>query len=96
MLVTRLDLVLRLEGPELDNNRADNDVVGDWIVIQGRQDVFWSVSLPVDDVLDAFVALSVPNFHDLVCAKTDQMVPLLIDIQVADRSVMTVKVGELL
>ena len=96
MLMTRLDLVLRLEWPELDHDRTHNDVVGDWIVVQSRQDIFRPVGLPVDDVLDALIALGVPDLNDFVRAKTDQMVPLLVDVQVAHRSVVSVQVGELL
>ena len=90
MLVTCLDLILRLEWPKLNHDRTDNDVVGDWIVIQCRQDVLRAVRHPVNNVLDAFVALGVPNLHYFVSAETNQMVSLFIDIKVADRSVVTV------
>ena len=64
--------------------------MGDWIVVQSRQYVLGSVRLPVNDVLDALIALGVPDLHDLVRAKTDQMVPLLVNVQVADRSIVSV------
>ena len=70
--------------------------MSNWIVVQCRQDVFRTVSHPVNDVLYALVALSVPNLYNLICSKTDEMVSLFVDIEVANRSVMAVKVSELL
>ena len=83
MLVARLDLVLRLEGPKFDHDRTDNDVVGDRIVIQCGQDILRAIRLSVDNILDAFVALSVPDLDDFVRTETDQMISLLVDIEVA-------------
>ena len=46
--------------------------------------------------MDALVLSGIPDLDDLIGTQTDQMVPLLVNVQVADRSVMTIQVGELL
>lgn len=94
--MTRLHLILRLEGPELDHDGADDDVVGDGVVCERGQDVFRTVGHPINDILDALVLSGIPDLDNFVGAQTDQMVPLLVNVQVADRSVMTIQVGELL
>ena len=81
--MTRLHLILSLEGPEFDNDGANDDVVGNGVVCQSGQYVFWTIGVPVYDVLDALVALGVPNLHDFVRAETDQVVTILVDVQVA-------------
>ena len=94
--MTRLDLFLSLEGPELDRDRADHNVVSDWIILKGTQDVFRPVGHSINDGLNAFVALGIPNLDDLVSSKTDQVVPVFIDIQVTHRRVMPIQIGQLL
>ena len=57
--------------------------MGDRIVIQCGQDILRAICLSVDNILDAFVALSVPDLDDFVRTETDQMISLLVDIEVA-------------
>ena len=82
-LVTSFDFFLSFEWPELDHNRADEDVVSDRIIGQRTENILRSVGHTVNDRLDALVMTRVPDLDNLVCAQTDQMVALLIDIQMA-------------
>jgi len=70
--------------------------VSDWIILKCTQDVFRPVGHSINDGLNAFVALGIPNLDDLVGSKTDQMVPIFIDIQVTHRRVMPIQIGQLL
>ena len=94
--MTCLDLFLRLEGPELDCDRADNNVVRDGVVLECTQDVLRSVRHPINDGLNTLVMPRVPDFNHLVGAKTDQMISILVDVQVTHRRVMPVQIGKLL
>lgn len=78
--MTSLNLLLGLKGPELDDNGADEDVVSDWVICQCTQDILRSVSHAVNNRLDALIVARVPDFDHFVCAQTDQMVTLLIDV----------------
>ena len=94
--MTSLDLLLGLEGPELDDDGADEDVVSDRVISQSTQDILRSVRHAVNDRLDALIVARVPDFDHFVCAQTDQMVTLLIDVQMTDRCVMAIEVRKLL
>ena len=94
--MTRLHLILRLEGPEFDHDGADDDVVGDRVVCERSQDVLRTVGHPINDILNALVLSGIPNLDDLVSAQTDQMVPLFVNVQITDGSIVTIQVGELL
>jgi len=79
--VTSLDLLLGLERPELDLNRADEDVMSDRVVGEGSEDILRAVSLAVDDGLNALIVPSIPDFDDLIGAETNQVIPFLVDVQ---------------
>ena len=81
-LVTRFDLLLGLEGPELDLDGADDDVVGDRVVFERAKDVLRTVSDTINDGLDALIVPCIPDLDHLVSAERDQMVPLLVDVEV--------------
>ena len=80
--VTCLDLLLGLEWPEFDPDRADDNIVGHRVVVERTQDILRSVSHPINDSLDALIVTSVPDLDNLVRAQTDQMVPLFVNVKV--------------
>lgn len=92
--MTRLNLLLRLEEPEVDLATSKNDVVRDLVEVQRRQDVLRPVAGLVDDGLNAHVRPNVPNFDNLVSAQGNQVVAVLVDCQVLDGSVMSIQVRE--
>ena len=94
--MTGLDLLLGLERPEHDVDRADDDIVGDRVVGEGRENILGAISLAVDYGLNALVMPSIPDLDDLVCAETNQVVPLLVDVQMGHARVVAVQVGQLL
>ena len=82
--MTRFDLLLGLEGPELDHSRANDDVACDRVVSQRAQNIFRTVCHTVYNRLDAIVVLVVPDLHYLVCAKTDQVISIFVNVEVRD------------
>ena len=94
--MTGFDFFLCLEGPKFDPDRTHDDMRRHRVVLQCTQDVLWAVSNTINNRLNALIVSCVPNLDHLVRAKTDQMVPVLIDVKVRDRGVMTVQMGQLL
>ena len=94
--MTCLDLLLSLEGPELDRSRAHDYIVSERVKFQSAEDVFGTVSRAVNNRLDALKTNNIPDLYDLVCTKTNEMVSIFIDIEFGHRSVMTIELVQLL
>ena len=94
--MTCLDLLLGLERPKLDHSWANDDIVGNRVISERAQNVIRTVSHTVYNRLDALVAFVIPDLHHFIRAKTDQVIPFFVDVQVRDRSVMSVKLVKLL
>ena len=76
------DLFLGLKWPKLDCDGANQDVVCDWVVCQGTQDVFRAISHSIDNCEKALVVLCIPYFDNLVGSQTDEMAIFFIDIEI--------------
>ena len=91
-----LDLLLSLEGPELDRSCADDYIVSERVEFQRTQDVFRTVCCAVNNRLDALKTNNIPDLYDLVRTKTNEMISFFIDIEFGHRSVMTIELVQLL
>ena len=94
--MTCLDLLLSLEGPELDRSRAHDYIVSERVEFQRTEDVFWAVCCAVNNRLDALKTNNIPDLYDLVCTKTNKMISFFIDIEFGHRSGMTIELVQLL
>ena len=83
------DFFLCLESPEVYLSAADNDIVGDFVIAEGCENVFWSVKESICDYLETIIASVVPNSHDFIRSQTYEMESILIDVQVCDRGIVT-------
>ena len=94
--MTCLDFLLGLEGPELDTSWAYDDIVSDWVISQGAQNILRTVRHAVYDGLDAIVVFVIPNFNHFVRAKTNEVISFFINVEIGNWSVMAVKLVKLL
>jgi hypothetical protein len=74
------DFFLRLESPEIYLSAADNDIVSDFIIAEGSENIFWSVEESICDDLETIVASVVPNSDNFIRSQTYEMESILVDV----------------
>ena len=74
------DFFLRLKSPEIDFSTADNDIVGDFVITEGSENIFWSIKESICDDLETIIASVVPNSDDFIRSQTNEMESILVDV----------------
>ena len=74
------DFFLRLECPEIYLSAADDDIVGDFVIAEGSENIFWSVKESVCYNLKTIVASIVPDSNYFIGSQTNEMESVLVDV----------------
>ena len=74
------DFLLGLESPEVYLPAADNDIVGDFVITEGGENIFWSVKESICDDLETIIASIVPYSDDFIRSQTYEMESILVNV----------------